>query len=59
MKLHEDFGLPFLQSFKTTQCYRVWSGDTHPGMSGIPLGLVLYSLKSLKGIFLIVAMGYM
>ncbi|XP_071156879.1 late secretory pathway protein AVL9 homolog isoform X1 [Mytilus edulis] len=38
VKLHEDFGLPFLQSFKTTQCYRVWSGDTHPGMSGIPLG---------------------
>lgn len=38
VKLHEDFGLSFLQAFKTTHCYKVWLGDEHKGMNEIPAG---------------------
>lgn len=37
-KLQEDFGLPFVQAFKTTHSYRVWAGDSHTGMADVAVG---------------------
>ncbi|KAK3093120.1 hypothetical protein FSP39_011330 [Pinctada imbricata] len=37
-KLLEDFGTSFTQAFRTTHCYRHWSGEDHSGMTDVPTG---------------------
>ncbi|XP_060083505.1 late secretory pathway protein AVL9 homolog [Ylistrum balloti] len=38
VKHQEDFGMPFVQAFKTTHSYRVWTSTEHEGMKDIALG---------------------
>ncbi|XP_069110409.1 late secretory pathway protein AVL9 homolog [Argopecten irradians] len=38
VKHQEDFGIPFVQAFKTTHSYRVWTSTKHEGMQNIALG---------------------
>ncbi|KAL3831475.1 hypothetical protein ACJMK2_023218 [Sinanodonta woodiana] len=37
-KLVEDFGVQFIQAWKTTHNYRYWTGSEHPGMKDVPCG---------------------
>ncbi|OWF40478.1 late secretory pathway protein AVL9 homolog [Mizuhopecten yessoensis] len=38
VKHQEDFGMSFVQAFKTTHSYRVWTSTEHEGMKNIALG---------------------